>query len=188
MPGNASKIQVVRRFHAAPWSTSLKVVSLLGTIGLGVASYVAYHAIPTPLGFTRNFGFGVAAPPPLAFLSSLFFVVSGYSIDPTRLSVERLITSTSVPLTGLTRVWFDPNACKGSIRVFGNGGLFSFSGWFYSKRLGRYRLFATDFRKAVVLSFPTRNVVISPAAPQVFIEHLHHILPDLIVGREESSA
>ncbi len=181
-------IQAIRRFHAAPWPTSLKVVSLLGTIGLGAASYVAYRAVPTPLGFTHNFGLGVAAIPVLVLLSSLFFVVSGYSVDPTRLSVERLITSTSVPLAGLTHVWFDPNVCKGSIRVFGNGGLFSFSGWFYSKRLGRYRLFVTDFRKAVVLSFPTRNVVISPAAPQAFIEHLHHILPDLIVGRDESSA
>ena len=65
-------IQVVRRFQAAPWPTSLKVVSLLGTIGLGVASYVAYRAVPTALGFTHNFGLGVAVIPVLVLLSSLY--------------------------------------------------------------------------------------------------------------------
>jgi len=44
-----------------------------------------------------------------------------------------------------------------------------------------------DFRKAVVLSFQTRNIVISPAAPQAFIEHLHHIFPDLTIGRGDYS-
>ncbi len=111
MLGSASMIQATRRFDAAPWPTSLKVVSLLGTIGLGAASCFAYRAVPTPLGFTHNFGLGIAAIPVLILFSSLFFVVSGYSVDPARLSVERLIASTSVPLTGLTRVWVDPNVC-----------------------------------------------------------------------------
>jgi hypothetical protein len=177
-----------RHFHAAPWPLSLKIVSFLGTAVLCGVSYAAYRAIPTPTGFTHNFGLGVALIPLAVLIGAVFFIVSGYRIDSNELTVERLLTSTPVPLSGIVRVWADPLACKGSLRVFGNGGLFSFSGWFYSRRLGRYRLFATDWRNAVVLKFSDRVVVVSPAAPQAFIEHLKHIIPGLHVGPEESGA
>jgi len=178
----------MRHFHAAPWPTTLKVVSFLGTGVLCALSYAAYRAVPTPSGFTHNFGIGVALVPLVIILGAVLFIVGGYRVDSNVLLVERLITSTSVPLAGLTRIWADPSICKGSLRVVGNGGLFSFTGWFQNKTLGRYRLFATDFRHAVVLKFPDRVVVVSPAAPQAFIDHLHHIIPDLNVGPEESGA
>jgi len=53
--------------------------------------------------------------------------------------------------------------------MLGNGGLFSFSGLFYSRRLGRYRLFATDPKRLVVMIMPRRTVVISPADPEAFL-------------------
>jgi len=65
------------------------------------------------------------------------------------------------------------------VRVSGNGGLYSFCGWFFSKRLGRYRLFATDLRSTVVLQFPDRTVVISPSAPRAFVEYLHQLIPSV---------
>ena len=176
---------MTRHFHAAPWSTSLKAVSLLATIMLAAVSYSAYRVVPARAGFTHNFGLGVAMIPIVILVGCASFAVRGYSVDLTRLSVQRLVGSTTMSLTGLSRAWFDPDACKGSMRVVGNGGLFSFSGWFSSKRLGRYRLFATDFTRAVVLSLPSGNVVISPAAPQAFVAHLQHIFPGLNVQPEE---
>ena len=150
---------------------------------LGGVSFAAYRAIP---GFTHQFGLGVALIPLAVLVGSTFFIVSGYTVEASQLWVKRLITSTRIPLSGLRRVWADPNVCKGSVRVFGNGGLFSFTGWFYNKRLGRYRLFATDSRKAVVLQFPDRVIVVTPAAPAAFMEHLHHLMPELLVGPEET--
>ncbi len=175
-------------FHPAPWSTSLKVISLLGTIMLCGVSYAAYRSIPAPVGFTHQFGLGVALIPLIVLLASFLSIVRGYTVDFSELSVERLLTATRIPLLGLTRVWADTAVCKGSVRVFGNGGLFSFSGWFYSRRLGRHRLFVTDFRKAVVLKFPDRAVVVSPEVPQVFIDHLLQVFPGLHVGPGESDA
>ena len=176
------------RFPAAAWSTSLKVVSLLGTVALCGVSYAAYRAVPVPSGFTHNFGLGVALVPLAVLLGAVFFVVAGYTVEGGQLRVERLVSSTRVPLSGLRRVWVDPGVCKGSLRVVGNGGLFSFSGWFYNRRLGRYRLFATDPRSAVVLQFSDRVVVVSPATPHAFVGHLHHLMPQLLVGPEESFA
>jgi hypothetical protein len=61
---------------------------------------------------------------------------------------------------------------RGSIRTFGNGGAFSFSGVYYNKRLGSYRAFVTDPRRAVVLRYATRKVVLSPAVPEDFVNDL----------------
>lgn len=175
-------------FRSAAWSTSLKVVSLLGTIMLCGVSYAAYRSIPTSAGFTRQFGLTVALIPLIVLLASFLSIVRGYTVEFSELSVKRLLTTTRIPLMGLTHLWADTTVCKGSVRVFGNGGLFSFSGWFYSRRLGRYRLFATDFRNAVVLQFSDRAVVVSPEVPQAFIDHLCQVIPGLHVGPEESDS
>jgi len=171
-----------RHFPAAPWSTLLKVISAFCTIVLLAVAFAAYRAIPTPSGFTHRFGVGVAMIPVLVLLGSLFFIVSGYAIEGTDLYVRRLISSTRVSLAGLSRVWIEPTACKGSIRVIGNGGLFSFNGLFYSKRLGRYRLFATDSSRTVVLALRQRFVVVTPADPNAFAEYLRHRFPNVAVG------
>jgi hypothetical protein len=89
---------------------------------------------------------------------------------------------TRISLQDLNRAWIEPSVCKGTIRVFGNGGLFSFAGLFYSKRLGRYRLFATDISRSVVLILPSRVVVITPAEPEIFIEHVRQSFPNIQVG------
>lgn len=179
---------VNHHFSIAPWPTSLKLLSTLGTVGLIAVSYAAYSAIPAPSGLTHSFGVGVAAVPLLLLIGCLVFIVSGYSVESNQLSVKRLLTSTVVPLSGLERAWADPSACKGSLRVLGNGGLFSFTGRFYSKRLGYYRAFVTDFRRAVVLKFPDRVVVISPAAPQAFLDHLRLLMPGLKMGLGDRGA
>ena len=80
------------------------------------------------------------------------------------------------PRLSRASVWsqrrFEPDAMRGSIRTFGNGGAFSFSGFYYNKRLGSYRAFVTDPRRAVVLRYATRRVVLSPAAPDDFVGDL----------------
>jgi hypothetical protein len=56
-----------------------------------------------------------------------------------------------------------------SVRLWGNGGFFSFTGFYFNRLLGRYRAWVTDPRRVVVLRFPARTVVISPAEPEEFI-------------------
>lgn len=167
-----------RHFPAARWPGSLKLVTALGTALLLAVGFAAYRDIPTPSGFTHQFGLGVACVPIAILLGCLCFIVRGYAVEGSDLHVERLFSSTRLPLTGLSKVWLEPQVCKGSIRVFGNGGLFSFTGLFYSKKLGCYRLFATDFSHAVVLVLPRRVVVVTPADPQAFIEHLRRRFPN----------
>ena len=65
-----------------------------------------------------------------------------------------------------------PDAMRRSLRTFGNGGVFGFTGWFYNSRLGRYRAWVTDPKRAVVLVFPDRTIVVSPGRPHLFVDEL----------------
>jgi hypothetical protein len=59
---------------------------------------------------------------------------------------------------------------RGSLRLFGNGGLFSISGWFWNRRLGRFRAYATDQDRAVLLRYQNGDqIVVTPHDVQHFI-------------------
>lgn len=177
-----------RHFSAAPWPTALKATSALGTLLLAGLGYGADRAIPTPTGFTHVFGLGVALVFPAIAVVGLLFVVSGYDVDGGDLYVQRLLWSTRIPREGLTSLRHEPAASEGSIRIIGNAGLFAFTGLYQGKSLGRYRLFATDFTRSAVLALPRRAVIITPAAPDAFIEYLHHRFPAARVGPEDRAA
>ncbi|MCA9572726.1 MAG: hypothetical protein KC656_33030, partial [Myxococcales bacterium] len=66
----------------------------------------------------------------------------------------------------------DPTAIRASIRTFGNGGLFSVSGWFANRALGAYRAYLTNTADTVVLRFRDGVVVVSPDAPRDFVAAL----------------
>ena len=83
--------------------------------------------------------------------------------------MHRLLWSTVLPRIGLESAQVEPDAMRGSLRTFGNGGAFSFTGFYYNKRLGSYRAYVTDPRRAVVLRYANRRVVLSPDAPEDFV-------------------
>jgi hypothetical protein len=174
----------MQRFEAAPWSTSLKVVSAIGTVVLFAASYAVYRAVPrgTRVPFAETFGELLVFVPPLILVTAILFVVTGYRLDSTRLYVQRLLWSTRIELDGIDRAWCDSSAMSGSIRVFGNGGLFSITGMYQNSTLGRYRAFVTDPKQAVVLRSPGRVVVVSPAHPGAFVSRLASVIPGMTVG------
>jgi hypothetical protein len=169
----------MQRFDAAPWPTSLKASSFIATVLLVGASYAVIRAIPhgTRAPFAETFGTLIAFVPPLIALTALLYVVRGYELGPSGLLVQRLLWTTSVPLEGLSRAWHDPDVMRRSLRIWGNGGLYSVTGIYQNFALGRYRAFVTDPRQAVVLELPGRRIVISPADPSAFLQGLSAWLP-----------
>jgi Bacterial PH domain len=145
--------------YTAPWSTSLTVLSSIVTaICLGVTVTLIWS------------GLMWEALLPIAIVcGGALFTVRGYTVTPDSILIHRLFWTTRFPLADLHSAEVEPEAMRRSIRTFGNGGLFSFTGWFYSKALGAYRAFVTDPHRAVVLHFPRRNVVVSPSTPEDFV-------------------
>src|SRR5439155_8624663 len=151
--------------YKAHWSTSLVVISSLATVlCLGITLYMVgyFH------GWLRWEGF---LPLSIILISALF-TIRGYTVTPDAILVHRLCWTTRVPLAGLESVQVEPEAMRDSIRTFGNGGLFSFTGCFRNKPLGAYRAYVTDPHQTVVLRFPKRTVVVSPATPQEFVDEI----------------
>jgi Bacterial PH domain len=152
----------------APWSKSLIVASIFATLVCLGVSY-ALWTLPLRGGSAESLRFWLVLLPLLVILICALFTVRGYSISNRELEIRRLLWTTRLSLHGLQGVYFDPNATHRSIRTFGNGGFFSFSGHFRNKELGSYRAFMTDRRRAVVLRFPSSVMVISPDRPEDFV-------------------
>ena len=144
--------------YGAPWSASVKWITV-GVVAL-FAGITALHP-----------GAGTAV---WALLLGLFaFGPSGYSFDGHHLVVHRRAWSPArVSLSGLNAATVSPDAMRWSLRTFGNGGVFGFTGWFYNTRLGRYRAWVTDPGKAIVLEFPDQTIVVSPRHPHLFVDEL----------------
>jgi len=158
------------KHYEAPWSTSLIVMSVFTTvILLGVAAgawweaQVGHH--PVPLRW-------LAILPLVILFGCALCTIRGYSISSDTILVHRLLWSTALPRVGLESAEAAPDAMRGSIRTFGNGGAFSFTGFYYNKRLRSYRAYVTDPRRSVILRYANRRVVLSPASPADFVDDL----------------
>jgi hypothetical protein len=149
----------------APWSKLLTLLSAVLTfILLGTAS-VGYFANDPPLYF-------FVYPALIILFGGILFTIRGYRLTTKFLYIKRLFWQTRLDLHTLKSVEINPQATKGSIRLFGNGGLYSISGLFRNKTLGKYRSFITNPKKSVILKFPLRTVVISPDNPELFCQQI----------------
>ncbi len=152
--------------YPASWSKLLIVTSVLAVLACALAIAAVLVFVP---GWGRLFALPVIA----AVLGGVPFMVRGYALDGSTLWVQRPFWNTRVPLDDLREVRLEPKLLWRSIRIFGNGGLFSFTGLFRNRELGTYRAFVTDWRNGVALRFSTaRTVVISPAPAADFVAAL----------------
>ncbi len=150
----------------APWSKSLYVMTAITVAVLVLVMLAAMFAPmrPPPLAAVLLIGL-----PPLLAGGAFAGRVRGYVLTEDAITVRRGFWNTRLPLAGLRSVSGDVDAMRGSIRVLANGGVFSFTGRYWNRKLGWYRAFATDPSRAIVLRYPRLTVVITPHDPQHFI-------------------
>ncbi|MGJ8634523.1 MAG: PH domain-containing protein [Luteolibacter sp.] len=154
--------------YTAPWGKSLKWIS-----GICIATIV--FAALFSLFPNRSVQIGsllISGSLLLTLIPCSFFTIRSYRITQTAIHIQRLCFISSIGLENLKSAEFIPSAMKGSLRTFGNGGLFSWTGKYWNKDLGSYRAFVTDLNKTVVLRFTDKIIVISPESPEDFIKKL----------------
>ena len=154
----------------APWGTPLILMSVLATLlCLGIT---IWRWQPFTSAHLSQFSFWLGLLPVALVVGCTLFIVRGYTLTPDRLIIHRLLWQTRIPLAELQSAEYRPHAMRGSIRTFGNGGFFSFTGYYRSQLLGSYRAFVTDFHRTAVLRFPRRTIVLSPESPEDFVREL----------------
>jgi hypothetical protein len=160
-------MKLVLAEFSAPWSRSLRL-----TTAAAVSVLVALMLAGLLMGPRQLLVWQVAmvGVPLAVLLTSVPFMVRGYTLTESHIEVRRLGWSTLLPLAGLVAVTGEPQGLRGSLRLFGNGGLFGISGWFWNRRIGRFRAYATDPGRTVLLRYRDgKNVVVTPHDVQHFI-------------------
>ena len=157
----------MKRTFAAPWATLLKVISLLSTLLLPAIVWL----LPLPRDSAWIVRGTVRALPVILLATCALFTVRGYAVADGCLKVRRLFWVTCIPLRTLTGAEWRRGPFGWAWRMFGNGGLYSITGWYHQKSLGTFRALATRFSDAVILTFSDRKpIVVTPDDPGGFVE------------------
>jgi hypothetical protein len=159
----------MRTEFKAPWAVVLWVITIFSTIVI----------FALPLTVFRNLSgqvLGILVPIFLGLWTiSCLLTIRGYRVARNTLYIRRLAWETKVDIADFEDAEVLPPGTIGAqVRLFGNGGLFSFSGWYWSKKLGRYRMWVTDPKLQLVLNCRSRKIVVSPDAPEEFIRAVRH--------------
>jgi hypothetical protein len=128
------------------------------------------HALAS--GDLRGLDFWLGLLPLALLVGTALCTVCGYSITPDAILIHRLCWKTKLSRQGLESAEYQPGILRRSIRTFGNGGLFSFTGWYYNRTLGCYRAYATDIHRTVVLRLRGKIIVLTPDEPERFVSEL----------------
>jgi hypothetical protein len=153
------------RYYRAPWSTSLITISTVFTILLLFILLVVFLNSDSQL---------LPALIPLVILiGAALFTIRGYTITPDAILVHRLLWKTPLPLREIQNIQYNPDAMSSlNIHTFGNGGVYSFSGFYRNDALGHFRAFVTDPHRTIVLRYPSRTVLVSPDTPDEFVREI----------------
>ncbi|MDE2727866.1 MAG: PH domain-containing protein [Gemmatimonadota bacterium] len=154
----------------APWSTSVKTITILVIVTLGFVVIVGISLLEDAgSGSSILIVLSTIVMPVLTLIASAIWMIRGYVIVGETLQVQRLGWQSRLDLKELESAEVDPEAMDKSLRTFGVGGLFCFCGRFRNTKLGAYRAYATDPKRSVVLKFQRQTVVVSPDRPDDFV-------------------
>ena len=97
------------------------------------------------------------------------FIIRGYSIAKGMLIVHRFGWSHRIRLSKLLSVSTDKSAMDSILRSIRKSVLRCLFGAGQSRRLGPYRVFATNPENSVVLRFMNNSVIVTPEDPELFV-------------------
>lgn len=156
---------------SAPWGRLLKIVSTLST---ALVCGVFWLAAPTSsINESLLFQLFLISIPFFLLGSAALFIILRYEISPENIEIVRVVGRVKYPLASIESVEFQPKVTEMSLRTFGNGGMYSISGFFRNTHLGSYRAYVTNSANCVVLRRKQAGpIVISPGEPIEFVEQV----------------
>jgi hypothetical protein len=160
--------------HRAPFDAIVLAATVLSAVVLGGVVVLFAFRMVGPVGDGAAILIGALTAGIL--LGAWGTSPTAYRVEAGRIVVERPFGEIAYPLPGLVDVKpFDRAGF--AIRVFGNGGLFGVTGWFWSRKLGWFRAHGRKARGAVSLHWPDRTVVLMPEERERFIADVERFAP-----------
>ena len=157
----------------APWGRTLLIVSIFTTLLVGGVAFILcmdaalprFVSLPVPSG---SLWLAIAVVF-LIPLGALPFIIRGYTLTKDGILIRRLWWNTVLPFADMLSVEVEPFALSHSFRTCGNGGLYSFTGFYWNRHLGHFRAYVTDLNRTVVVRMKHRTAVLSPDDPEAFV-------------------
>ncbi len=149
----------MQKNYRAVWGKPLVIISIVATVVCGVVAAMQ-----------KDHAWWRWALPALLPVCCAPFAILGYTLDGRSIGVRRPFWTTRIPMGDGASAEILPCAMKGSIRSCGNGGIYSFTGWYFNRALGSYRAFVTDQENTVVVRTGRKTLVLSPSPAEDFVE------------------
>lgn len=160
------------RLFRAPWSPGVQIWTHL-ILFCCVVALVLVWSLPDPLHPDRPYWVTLAVL--MGVAGSWAVGVRSYEVTPQGLRIRRGLGSTWYAWESLDFLELNPRAARGSWRLFGLSGLFSYTGWFWNRDLGVFRLHGTDLTRTVLMRFGLRTILVTPDPPIEFVNAVEKI-------------
>ena len=152
-----------------PWGMEVKVMTIGGTfVCLGLPFWFQQRSPPQ----TDPPAAGLLYAPVLMWLLCYLGSIRGYFLTGDTLFIHRLIWSTRIPPEGLVSIDTRTNPFRSTVGLVGNPGIFGICGFFYNRKVGRFRAWVTSKSDTCVLRFAHRAIAISPGQQRRFLTEL----------------
>ena len=158
-----------REFAPAPLGGRVRLMTWLSMVSVVVADAIVAVLLMERYPPWRVWS-GLLIAPALVGVIWYGALIRRYRLRGDEIVVERAWLTARLPLAGLVAVETDREALRGACKIFGNDGLGAYAGRFRSKKLGKFRAYVSDPACAVVLRWPDRCLVVSPAQPGEFVD------------------
>lgn len=97
----------------------------------------------------------------------------GFALNDIELVIDRPMNPIKIPLTSVTQVRrLEDTETKMALRLMGASGFYGHYGWFWNKRLGKFRLYAGRFNDLVLVRSGTTLFILGPEDTEAFTAHL----------------
>lgn len=170
---------MIHRFRAAPLDRAALVRTIATLAGLGalVILLLIIRQIAPVAGLLL---LPVIIIPAVAYASTPL----GYALDEHTLTIERkTLRRVRIPLASISACYPLPRGdLRRTIRIYGTGGLFGWSGRYRDRTLGSFSMHASSLDRMVVIRTRTRKpLVISPEDPEAFLVCLGRQYETLVI-------
>jgi hypothetical protein len=103
------------------------------------------------------------------------------SVDSTSITIERKLMPVRISYSDIVSIKLLQKEDMGiAIRTMGNGGIFGYTGMFYSKNQGFMRWYCTNRNSYIIIEKTNgKKIVISPDEPENIINELRSVAPSV---------
>lgn len=121
----------------------------------------------------------------LAFVIILLVIIGTYITSPSSYTiiegniVIKLNSSREIKIPFRETKKIEPIKEERTLKVFGNGGLFGYTGTFRARNTGLHQRWVTDRSKMILIETIHKKYIISPKDPQSFIQICHDYMPEI---------